>query len=98
MSEQEERKPSLDAFQSSGLTDEQAIRCAVDQATLDMPSIEVTDASLFRKLDADDTDERWYVEVDLRHLGDDTIAMALYRVWRSTEGLKAIQVTIVWDA
>jgi hypothetical protein len=88
--------------------DEQAIRCAVDQVTLDMPYVEVEDAAIFRKVINEDqklvradaqllqtTGDRWYVEINLHHPEYDETATALYRVWRSDEGLKAIQVTIV---
>ena len=91
---------------SMEITDEQAIRCAVDQVTLDMPYVEVEDAAIFRKIVNEDqklmrndaqtgtTGDRWYVEVTLRHFEDESTAMALYRVWHSVEGLKAIRVTM----
>jgi hypothetical protein len=88
--------------------DEQAIRCAVDQVTLDMPYVEVEDAAIFRKIINEDqklvrddaqllrtTGDRWYVEIALRHPEDESTATALYRVWHSDEGLTAIRVTIV---
>ncbi|SRR5579884_1645686 len=79
---------------------EQAIRCAVDQAVLDMADSEVTEASVYRKIVIDDQtsasgDDHCYVEITLRHPVEESTAMALYRVWRSAEGLKAIRVTIV---
>ncbi len=107
MSEQEELQHQYDAFQSSSLTDE-VIRCAVDQVNLDIPYVEVEDVAIFRKIiheerklahnDAQQlsaTGDRWYVEITLRHRKDESTAMALYRIWRAPEGLKAIRVTIV---
>ena len=78
---------------------EQAIQCALEQAALDMPSVEVLDTAIYRKIIIDDLShdapgDHWYVEVTLRHREDESTAMALYRVWRSTEGLKAIRVTM----
>lgn len=77
--------------------DEQAVSCAVEQAALDMPYIEVTDTAIFRKVvSAGDTsgDDRWYVDLTLQHHEDESVASALYRVWRTAEGLKAIKVKI----
>jgi hypothetical protein len=89
------------------ITDNQAIQCAVDQASLDMPYVEVEDAAIYRKIVNEDrkltrddaqllstTGDRWYVQITLRHLEYEEEAIALYRVWRSAEGLKAIQVSI----
>jgi hypothetical protein len=81
-----------------------AIRCAVDQAPLDMPYVEVITASLYKKTETfGDRPNlsvqgiRWYVEVEVRNINDETTATVLYRVWRSVilGNLKAVRVIVV---
>lgn len=72
---------------------EQARMYAQHQAAHDMPYVEVMGARLYQY---HETSGRWYVEVDLQHSNpDEGTAIALYRVWRSTDGsLSAIKVDI----
>lgn len=84
--------------------DEQAIQCAIEQVSLDIPYVDVTDAFLYRRIVNEDgklvpgntqaTGDRWYVEVELQHAENRSLASALYRVWRTPEGLRAIKVAI----
>jgi len=66
---------------------EQACRCATDQATLDIPSVEVGEV---RPYQYHSPSGRWYVEVDLQHNNpDEGTATALYRVWKRPDGSMA---------
>lgn len=81
---------------------QRAIQRAVDQVPKDvlLAPFEVVSASLYQKIEAEGEDlitqgTRWYVEVELHNLYDDTTAWALYRVWQSgDEGLKATRVEL----
>jgi hypothetical protein len=72
---------------------EQVCICAQQQAALDMPYVEVGEA---RPYQYHFTSERFYVEVDLKHSDPDQgAAIALYRVWKRSDGsLAAIKVDI----
>ncbi len=83
---------------------DQAIRCAVEQIRRDMPSVEVIEASLYKKVEPfgdwlglSVQAVRWYVEVKVRNLNDETHTMAFYRVWHSfdTGELKVMRVPLV---
>ena len=77
------------------LTDgtEQACRCAQDQAAHDIPYVTVGEARPFQY---HYISGRWYVEVDLQHHDPEQgAAVALYRVWRLSDGhLAAFKVDI----
>ena len=63
---------------------EQACRCAAQQAALDMPYTLVGEV---RPYQYHYRSGRWYVEVDLQHSNpDEGAAIALYRVWKRTDG------------
>ena len=71
------------------LTDEteQACRCAQDQAAHDIPYVTVGEA---RPYQYHYPSGRLYVEVDLQHHDPDRgAAVALYRVWKRTDGSMA---------
>jgi hypothetical protein len=83
--------------------EDQVLTCAAEQTQRDMPYVEVEGTSLHKKVetygerpDVSVQGVRWYVEVEVRNMNDDTTAMVLCRVWRDEEGgLKAVRVTIV---
>jgi len=84
---------------------ELAMRCAVKQAAVDLPHVEVIGVSVFGRrvgeelahdeaLRVKSPGERWYVELELRHRVDASIAGAVYRVWRDAGELKAMRVAV----
>jgi hypothetical protein len=81
--------------------DAQAIEKAVDQAPHDMIATPVrsTGARLYSKKNVVGSDLvvqglRWYVEVDLINLNDETTAAALYRIWYEKGQWKAVRVEL----
>lgn len=81
--------------------DDLAIQCAVDQAPDDMIAtpVEVISSSLYKKMNVTGDDlvvhgVRWYVELELMNLNDESTAHALYRVWREAGQFRAIRVEL----
>lgn len=79
-----------------------AVICAVEHVSQAMPYIEVLEASLYKKVEPvvirpelSVQGVRWYVEVVVKNLNDETEATVLCRVWRADSGdMKAVRVTI----
>lgn len=79
---------------------EQAVQCAVDQATTDLPYARVIEATLYSKIVPLPNENlrikgpRWYVKANIHNLTNNSQAEALYRVWLSQGEWKAAQVKI----
>ncbi|MGH2478123.1 MAG: hypothetical protein ACRDHW_00490 [Ktedonobacteraceae bacterium] len=82
--------------------DDLAIQCAVDQAPHDMiaTQVEVVSSSLYKKTNVTGEDlvvhgVRWYIELELENLNDESRANALYRVWCNESGeFRAVRVEL----
>jgi hypothetical protein len=72
---------------------ERACRSAAAQAAIDIPYVHV---GAVRPFQYHYHSGRWYIEVDLEHWNpDEGTAIALYRVWKRTDGtMAAVKVDI----
>lgn len=75
-----------------------ALQCAIEQATTDLPTIEVREANISSRANGLPHAPvrlqvpHWYVTVTIQRLGGATTAQVFYHVWRTEETWKAAHV------